>query len=77
MRMSKIPQFFSSYLVMKLPSWIEATKTHPENRAAQRELARAVTKFVHGQKQLIAEHQCGTFPGDVADLSADDIKAGF
>ncbi|MDM7529711.1 Tyrosine--tRNA ligase 1 [Lacticaseibacillus paracasei] len=75
----KFLKFFTFLSRDAIAELVEATKTHPEKREAQRELARAVTKFVHGQKAVDqAENiSAALFSGDVAELSADDIKQGF
>ena len=75
----KFLKFFTFLSRDAIAELVEATKTHPEKREAQCELARAVTKFVHGQKAVDqAENiSAALFSGDVAELSADDIKQGF
>ncbi|UIF29169.1 tyrosine--tRNA ligase [Levilactobacillus brevis] len=56
-----------------------AVATHPEKREAQRRLAEEVTEFVHGHDAVVeAQHITkALFSGDVADLTASEIKQGF
>lgn len=56
-----------------------ATRTEPQVRAAQRELARELTKMVHGSEQVSrVEHASEVlFSGSLDALSADDVLAVF
>lgn len=56
-----------------------AVKTQPDQRQAQRTLARDVTEMVHGADQVTrAERAAGVlFGGSLADASADDILMVF
>ncbi|HET7580989.1 MAG TPA: tyrosine--tRNA ligase [Bacillales bacterium] len=57
----------------------EQVQSEPEKREAQRKLAEEVTKLVHGEealKQAIRISEA-LFGGDVAKLSAEEIKQGF
>lgn len=57
----------------------EEVSSTPEKRSAQRKLAEEVTKLVHGEEALkqavnISE---ALFSGEIANLSAEEIKQGF
>ncbi|HEU5141112.1 MAG TPA: tyrosine--tRNA ligase [Bacillales bacterium] len=57
----------------------EKVRSEPEKRVAQRKLAEEVTKLVHSEealKQAIRISEA-LFGGDVAQLSAEEIKQGF
>ncbi len=56
-----------------------ATRSAPDKRAAQRELAREVTALVHGSEQVArAEHASSLLFGeDIATLDVDDVLAVF
>ncbi|WP_461225879.1 tyrosine--tRNA ligase [Lacticaseibacillus suihuaensis] len=72
-------KFFTFLSRDEIAQLVEATKTHPERREAQRRLAQEVTAFVHG-KQAVAEAEAisaALFSGDVQDLTAAEIKQGF
>ena len=55
------------------------TDVHPERREAQRELARAVTKLVHGAEQVARAERATAvlFGGPLANASVDDILMVF
>jgi tyrosyl-tRNA synthetase len=56
-----------------------ATRTAPEARAAQRELARDVTALVHGPEHAARAARASSvlFGEDIATLDADDVLAVF
>lgn len=75
----KFLKFFTFLNRDEIAELVEATKTHPEKREAQRRLAQEVTKFVHGaaavdQAEAIS---AALFSGNVAELSAEEIEQGF
>jgi len=57
----------------------QATTSAPENREAQRVLAREVTALVHGQDALARAEHASTvlFGEDIATLEADEVLAVF
>jgi tyrosyl-tRNA synthetase len=56
-----------------------ATNDHPEQRAAQRELARDVTAMVHGVNHVARAERAASvlFGGSLSEASADDILTVF
>ena len=56
-----------------------ATNDHPEQRAAQRELARDVTAMVHGAHHVARAERAASvlFGGSLSEASADDILTVF
>lgn len=75
----KFLKFFTFLDKEEIADLVEATKTHPEKREAQRRLAQEVTKFVHGQKAVEQAEtiSAALFSGDVKDLTAEEITQGF
>ena len=75
----KFLKFFTFLCKEEIQDLVEATKTHPEKREAQRRLAQEVTKFVHGQKAVDQAEaiSAALFSGDVQDLTAEEIEQGF
>lgn len=75
----KFLKFFTFLDKEEIADLVEATKTHPEKREAQRRLAQEVTKFVHGQKAVDQAEaiSAALFSGDVQDLTAEEISQGF
>jgi len=57
----------------------EATRTSPESRVGQRDLARHVTRMVHGDEHVArAERASGVLFGeDISTLPADDVLSVF
>ena len=55
------------------------TQDHPEQRAAQRELARDVTAMVHGANHVARAERAASvlFGGSLSEASADDILTVF
>ncbi len=55
------------------------TQAHPERRAAQRELARAVTAMVHGAEQVTRAERASEvlFGGSLANAAVEDILMVF
>jgi tyrosyl-tRNA synthetase len=55
------------------------TQSHPERRAAQRDLAREVTSMVHGPSQVARAERAAAvlFGGSLADAPVDDILMVF
>ncbi|MCO7126226.1 tyrosine--tRNA ligase [Sporolactobacillus shoreicorticis] len=74
---------FLKYFTFLTKDEIEAlakeVKEHPEERKAQKTLAKEMTILVHGEQALKqAEHiSTALFSGDVAQLSGEEIKQGF
>ena len=56
-----------------------ATAAHPERREAQRELARAVTRLVHGDDHVERAERAAQvlFSGNLANASAEDVLMVF
>ena len=57
----------------------EATRTAPESRAAQRTLAREVTRMVHGDEHVSRSERASSmlFGEDITSLAADDVLSVF
>lgn len=57
----------------------QSVKNHPEKREAQRALAREVTKFVHGTKNMEESERISNilFHGNIKDLNAKEIEQVF
>ncbi len=57
----------------------EQVKEAPHLRAAQRELARAITAFVHGQEAVeqVEKISACLFTGDISGLSVEEIETYF
>lgn len=72
-------KFFTFLTQAEIAELVEATKTHPEKREAQRRLAQEVTKFVHGEAAVEQAEaiSAALFSGDVQDLTAEEIEQGF
>lgn len=70
---------FLKYFTFLTRAEIEALETeleqHPEKRAAQRELARNVTRLVHGEEAVISAEKItqALFSGDVTSLSEAEL----
>lgn len=75
----KFLKFFTFLSKEEIQDLVDATKTHPEKREAQRRLAQEVTKFVHGQAAVDQAEAitAALFSGNVQDLSAEEIAQGF
>ena len=72
----KFYTFFSEEEIAELE---QETKDHPENRAAQKTLAKELTLMMHGQTALDKAVQASQalFGGDITGLSAADIADVF
>ena len=57
----------------------DATRSSPESREAQRELAREVTRMVHGDEHVARAERASTvlFGEDITTLAADDVLSVF
>ncbi|WP_390406130.1 tyrosine--tRNA ligase [Lacticaseibacillus jixiensis] len=75
----KFLKFFTFLSKEEIQDLVDATKTHPEKREAQRRLAQEVTKFVHGQAAVDQAEAitAALFSGNVQDLTAEEIAQGF
>ncbi|KRL85971.1 Tyrosyl-tRNA synthetase [Lacticaseibacillus pantheris DSM 15945 = JCM 12539 = NBRC 106106] len=75
----KFLKFFTFLSKDEIAELVQATKDHPEKRAAQRRLAEEVTEFVHGKAAVQEAENISRalFSGDVASLTADEIEQGF
>ena len=62
-----------------IASLAQETTDHPERRTAQRELARDVTKMVHGPDAVSRAERAAAvlFGGSLADASVEDILTVF
>ncbi|HET7627354.1 MAG TPA: tyrosine--tRNA ligase [Bacillales bacterium] len=75
----KFLKYFTFLSREEIEALEEKVKVAPEKREAQRTLAEEVTKLVHGEealKQAIRISEA-LFGGDVAELTAAEIKQGF
>jgi tyrosyl-tRNA synthetase len=72
-------RFFTFNAQDEIAALERETEQHPERRAAQRELARAVTAMVHGTDQVARVERAASvlFGGSLAGASADDILMVF
>ncbi|GGJ06278.1 tyrosine--tRNA ligase 1 [Alicyclobacillus cellulosilyticus] len=74
---------FLKYFTFLSPAEIEElareVEVHPERRAAQRALAREVTRLVHGDEDAARAERISQalFSGDVRQLSAEELALGF
>lgn len=75
----KYLKYFTFLSKDEIDALAEKVKTEPWKRAAQKTLAREVTKFVHGEKAVEEAERitAALFSGDVAQLSASEIEQGF
>ena len=75
----KYLKYFTFLSKDEIDALAEKVKTEPWKRAAQKALAREVTKFVHGEKAVEEAERITAvlFSGDVAQLSASEIEQGF
>ena len=72
-------KFFTFKSQDEIAGLARETDVHPERREAQRELARAVTKLVHGAEQVARAERATAvlFGGPLANASVDDILMVF
>lgn len=75
----KFLKYFTFLSHQEIDKLEEEVKSAPEKRSAQKKLAEEVTRLIHGEEALqqairITE---ALFSGDIASLSADEIKQGF
>lgn len=72
-------KFFTFLPQSEIAELEESVRTRPEERAAQRQLARVMTEMVHGSSGLARAEQAShaLFGGDVTGLSADEIQDIF
>ncbi|MFH1129269.1 MAG: tyrosine--tRNA ligase [Patescibacteria group bacterium] len=69
--------FLSHEEILRLET--EEVTKNPQNRVAQKVLAREVTKMIHGEKELkkAEEITCALFGGDIKKFSEKDIENAF
>lgn len=72
-------KFYTFFTEEEITALEQETKDHPENRAAQKMLAKELTLMMHGQTALDNAVQASRalFGGDIAGLSAADIADIF
>ncbi len=72
-------KFYTFFTEEEIAALEQETKDHPENRAAQKTLAKELTLMMHGQTALDNAVQASKalFGGDIAGLSAADIADIF
>lgn len=75
----KYLKYFTFLSREEIDSLAKQVQEAPEKRAAQRTLAREVTKFVHGPAAVEQAKRISAalFSGDLLKLSADEIEQGF
>ena len=68
-------KFYTFFTEEEIAALDQETKDHPENRAAQKTLAKELTLMMHGQTALDKAVQASQalFGGDITGLSAADI----
>ena len=72
-------KFYTFFTEEEIAALDQETKDHPENRAAQKTLAKELTLMMHGQTALDKAVQASQalFGGDITGLSAADIADVF
>ena len=72
-------KFYTFFSEEEIAALDQETKDHPENRAAQKTLAKELTLMMHGQTALDKAVQASQalFGGDITGLSAADIADVF
>ena len=72
-------KFYTFFTEEEIAALDQETKDHPENRAAQKTLAKELTLMMHGQTALDNAVQASRalFGGDITGLSAADIADVF
>lgn len=72
-------KYFTFLSKDQIESLAAEVERHPEERKAQKTLAREMTELVHGEKALQeAEHISNAlFSGEVSRLTAEEIRQGF
>ena len=72
-------KFYTFFTEEEIAALDQETKDHPENRAAQKTLAKELTLMMHGQTALDNAVQASQalFGGDITGLSAADIADVF
>jgi tyrosyl-tRNA synthetase len=75
----KYLKFFTFFDAVRIAELEDATNQQPESRLAQRELAREVTRLVHGQSAVEEAERAAEklFKGDLASMSEDELLQVF
>ncbi|WP_100487532.1 tyrosine--tRNA ligase [Sporolactobacillus pectinivorans] len=72
-------KYFTFLSKDEIEALADEVREHPEERKAQKTLAREMTKLVHGEKALVEAEDItdALFSGDVSQLTAAEIRQGF
>ena len=75
----KYLKYFTFLSREEIEELAEAVKQHPEQREAQRTLAREVTRFVHGEEGVREAEQISRalFSGEIMELTGKELERAF